>query len=130
MKALNIDWKTSTPLWPQGNANVENFNKTLSKVLQTAKLEERNWRQELQQFLLSYRATPHTTTKIAPSELLYNRKIRGFLPELPTKRVINKHREAKENIERSKASNKKYYDKRHHAKKSNIKEGEITKETL
>ena len=125
MKALNIDWKTSTPLWPQGNANVENFNKTLSKVLQTANLEERNWRQELQRFLLSYRATPHTTTKIAPSELLYNRKIRGFLPQLPTKRVINKHREAKENIERSKARNKKYYDRKHHAKKSNIKEGDI-----
>eukprot|EP00795_Rhopilema_esculentum_P011067 gene11067-19928_t len=124
MKALNIDWKTSNPLWPQGNANVENLNKTLSKVLHKAKLEERNWRQELQRFLLSYRATPHTT-KIAPCELLYNRKIRGFLPELPTKRVINKHREAKENIARGKASNKKYYDIRHHAKKSNIKEGDI-----
>ena len=57
MKALNIEWKTSTPLWPQGNSNVESFNKTLVKVLQTAQLEERNWRQELQRFLLSYRVT-------------------------------------------------------------------------
>ena len=70
MKALNIEWKTSTPLWPQGNSNVENFNKTLVKMLQTAQIEERNWRQELQRFLLSYRVTPHATTKIAPCELL------------------------------------------------------------
>ena len=68
MKALNIEWKTSTHLWPQGNSNVENFNKTLVKVLQTAQLEERNWRQELQRFLLSYRVTPHATKKIAPCE--------------------------------------------------------------
>ena len=30
MKALNIDWNTSTPLWPQRNSNVENFNKTVT----------------------------------------------------------------------------------------------------
>ena len=42
MKALNIEWNTSTPLWPQGSSNVETFNKTLIKVLQTAHLEERN----------------------------------------------------------------------------------------
>ena len=33
MKALDIEWKTSTPLRPQGNSNVENFNKTLVKML-------------------------------------------------------------------------------------------------
>ena len=47
MKALNIDWITSTPLWSQGNSNVEDFNKTLVKVSPTAELEERNWKQEL-----------------------------------------------------------------------------------
>ena len=70
MKALNIEWKTSTPLWLQRNSNVESFNKTLVKVLQTAQLEERNWRQEFERFLLSYRLIPHATTKIAPCELL------------------------------------------------------------
>ena len=125
MKALNIEWKTSTPLWPQGNSNVENFNKTLVKVLQTAQLEERNWRQELQRFLLSYRVTPHATTKIAPCELLYNRTVKGYLPELPSKKVLNKHKAAKENIEKSKERNKANYDKTHHAKESDIKEGDI-----
>ena len=27
MKALNIEWNARTPLWPQGNSNVKNFNK-------------------------------------------------------------------------------------------------------
>ena len=125
MKVLNIDWIRSTPLWPQGNSNVENFDKTLVKVLQTAQLEERNWKQELQRFLLSYRVTPHATTKIAPCELLFNRTVKGYLPELLAKKILNRHKEAKENIEKSKERNKENYDKRHHAKDSNIKEGDI-----
>ena len=55
-----------------------------------AEIEGKNWRQELQRFLLQYHSTPHQTTKVAPSELLFNRKIRGYLPELTHKKVINK----------------------------------------
>ena len=94
-------------------------------MLQTAHLEERNWRQELQRLLLSYRVTPNATTKIAPCELLYKRTVKGYLPELPSKKVLNKHKEAKENIEKSKERNKANYDNRHHAKESDIKEGDI-----
>ena len=115
VKALNIKWNPSTPLWPQSNANVENFNKPLVKLLQTTQLEGRNWRQELQRFLLSYRTTPHATTKIA-CQLLYNRKIRRFLPEMPAKKLVTRHKEAKDNIEKSKMRNKEYYDKRNNAK--------------
>ena len=50
---------------------------------------------------------PHATTKIAPCELLYNRTVKGHLPELPSKKVLNKHKEAEENIEKSKHGNKK-----------------------
>ena len=39
--------------------------------------------------------------------------------------MINKHKEAKENIERSKERNKEYYDTRHHVNKSEISEGDI-----
>ena len=124
-KALNIEWKPSTPLWPQGNANAESFMKPLTKVLQTAHLDGQNWRQELQRFLLSYRTTPHATTKIAPCELLFNRKVRGYLPELTSNKVLNKHKEAKENIEMSKHKNKEYYNRKHKVKSSDIKEEDI-----
>ena len=69
--------------------------------------------------------TPHATTKIALCALLYNRTVNGHLPELPSKKVLNKHKEAKENIEKTKERNKESYDKRHHANESDIKEGDI-----
>lgn len=124
MEALGINWTTSTPLWPQGNAHVERFMKPLGKALQTAKIEGRKWKQELYRFLLSYRATPHSTTKIAPCELLFNRTIRGHLPELRDNTVVNKHDLARENITKSRLENKKAYDKAHRARESGIKEGD------
>ena len=84
--------------------------KPIGKVIKTATLEGKNWRQELQGFLLNYWSTPHATTKVPPCELLFNRKIQGALPELTSKKVINKHKEAKENIDKRKNTNKKYYD--------------------
>ena len=103
--------------------NVESLMKLIGKVLQTAQLEGKNWKQELQRFLLTYRTTPHVTTKVPPFELIFNRTIRGQLPELPAKTVINKHKQAKDNIEKKKAQNKEYYNKKHKAKESEIKEG-------
>ena len=47
------------------------------------------------------------------------------MPELPSKKVLNKHKAAKENIEKSKERNKANYDKTHHAKESDIEEGDI-----
>ena len=113
-KTLGIEWRTITPLWPQGNAVVERFMKPIRKLLKTAEIEGKNWRQEMQQFLLQYSSTPHQTTKVAPSELLFNRKIRGYLPELTNKKVINKM--AKPNLEKKKEENKEYYDRNRKAK--------------
>ena len=52
MEVLGIEWKTSTPLWPQANRNAESIMKPIGKVIKTATLEGKNWRQELQRFLL------------------------------------------------------------------------------
>ncbi|XP_028411670.1 uncharacterized protein K02A2.6-like [Dendronephthya gigantea] len=125
MAALGIEWTRSTPLWPQGNGNAGSVMKPLGKVIKTSVLEGKNWRQELQRFLLNYRSTPHATTKIPPCELLFNRKVQGSLPELSTKKIVNKHQSAKENIEKRKISNKQYYDVKNNTKTSTIKEGDI-----
>ena len=65
----------STPLWPQGNAEVEAFMKPLGKALATAQAEQRSWSQELSRFSLSYRTTPHSSTKVPPAQLLFNREV-------------------------------------------------------
>ena len=124
MNVLGIEWHTSTPHWPQGNANAESFMKPLGKLMKTAQIEGKKWKQELQRFLLSYRSTPHATTKVAPCVLLFNRTIRGQLPELVSRKVLNKHAIAKENIQTGKHKNKNYYDKQHRVQESAIQEGD------
>ncbi len=100
MLAMGIQHTTSSPLWPQGNAEVEAFMKPLGKAIRTANVEGRPWGQELFKFLLTYRSTPHSTTKIPPAQLLYNQEIRGKLPSLPrNSKVIDRHNEARLNDE-------------------------------
>lgn len=71
-----------TPLWPQANGEVERFVKTLKKAVKAAKAVGKNWRKEINIFLMSYRNTPHTTTGVAPSMLMFKRVSRNKLPSV------------------------------------------------
>ena len=82
MKEKCIQHQKSTPLWPQANAEAENFMKPLAKAVRSAHAEGRDWRKFLFQFLLNYWATPHSTTGISPAQLLFNRRINTKLPEI------------------------------------------------
>ena len=124
LKTLGIKYEPSNPCWPQANGEVERFNRSLSKMLQTADTEGKVWREELYRFLLQYRTTPHSTTKVAPCELLFNRSVRGKFPSLEKKLVINKHREAQENEKKSQSYHKEYADKHRHAEESKIRIGD------
>ena len=126
IKALGIRHTTSTPLWPQGNSEVESFMKPLGKSICTAILEKRQGQQELHKFLLNYRITPHTTTKVLPAQLLYNRPVKGKLPMLPRKhKNINRHREARENDQLRKENAMNYANKRRNTKECDIKVGDL-----
>ena len=57
-----------TPRWPQANGEVEKFNQLLEKTIQDAIVDGKVWKEELQRFLLQYRTTPHSTTKVAPAK--------------------------------------------------------------
>nr|XP_039266286.1 uncharacterized protein K02A2.6-like [Styela clava] len=48
-----VQHKSTTPLWPQANGEVE-----------TAQVEGKDWKSELNKFLLAYRSTPHTATGV------------------------------------------------------------------
>ena len=61
-ETLGIEYKTSTPVWPEGNLSVESFMKPLKKVIMTSVVKGKNCCQALQRFFLSYRSSPHTTT--------------------------------------------------------------------
>lgn len=81
----------------------------------------RNWRDDLQDFLHSYRATPHSTTQYSPSELLFGWNIRDKLPGTTRPVSINK---AKENDKSSKEKGRVYTDYKRKAKPNNVDVGD------
>ena len=85
---LGFKHRRITPCWPRANGEAERLVQTLEKSIRITHLEGKNWKQELYKFLRQYRATPHSTTSVSPSEALNNRKLKTTIPELPLTNVI------------------------------------------
>ena len=68
-------------MWPRANGLTERFMKNINKVIRTAIAENKNWREQLRHMLINYRTSPHAVTGITPSELFFNRKVRGYVPD-------------------------------------------------
>ena len=68
---LGFKHRKITPHWPKANSETERFMKSLKKVIQTAAVESANEAQQINKFLTSYRATPHTSTKVSPHQVLF-----------------------------------------------------------
>ena len=79
MQSNKISHPKITPLWPQGNAEAENFMKPLKKCVKQPMLRRKTGRQ-LQQFLLIYQATPRLTTHVAPTTALFGRTKLSSMP--------------------------------------------------
>ena len=82
LKKNGIEHRRTTPLWPQANGEIERQNRTILKRLRISQAEGRDWRSQMDDFLMMYRCTPHSTTGVSPAELLFDRKIRTKLPQL------------------------------------------------
>ena len=83
---LGFTHRKITPLWPRANGEVERFMRTVKKVVKTATVEQKPWKEELLKFLRNYRATPHGSTDKAPATALFNRPMRVKLPEAQAQR--------------------------------------------
>ena len=93
-KEWGIHHHRVTPLYPQANSEIERFFRTIMKTIKIAVLENKDWKEELRNFLLVYRNTPHSTTGKSPAELIYGRSIRDKLPSIeqePTASYKNCH---------------------------------------
>ena len=112
------------PYWPQGNAEIERFYRTLGKAIKTMHVEGKDWKTSLDYFLFQYRSTPHSTTKESPAKLLMGRELRGKLPLL-TQRDSTALRKAKTRDNIQKQKSKQYFDKRFKAKSSQIQQGDM-----
>ena len=70
-----------TPHWPSANGEVERMNRTIKHAIQCAHHDGKNWRDEVQNFLLVYRTTPHTITGAAPADLMFKYAARNDIPQ-------------------------------------------------
>ena len=113
---------TSTPLWPQANGEVERQNRSLLKAMRVAHSEGRDWRKELQKFLLGYRSTPHTTTGVSPPKLLFGGEIRSKLPGVEELGSASNESEVLDRDRERKQKGKDYADNLRGACESNLKE--------
>lgn len=121
---LGFKHRRITPYWPRANGEAERFMKTIEKCIRAAHLDGKNWKQEMYVFLRHYRATPHTTTGISPSEALNNRKLKTSLPELPTS-PPSLHQKMQQRDKHQKEKMKSYADSKARAQESSIKPGQV-----
>ena len=113
-----------TPYAPWANGMAETFMRSLKKLMQTCKIEQSNWRQQLQRFLRAYRAAPHKSTGFAPSTVMFNG--RRYKTRLPTKKMYQNVfiKEMKEADNKSKQRMKRYADHKSYVKENDTKVGD------
>ena len=127
LNEMGIEHRYTTPLWPRANGEVERQNRSLLKSMRAAHAEGKNWREELNRFLLAYRSTPHSTTGKSPAELLFRRKLTSKMPELVNveeEEVEVSDQAVRDRDTQRKQFNKDYVDKKFHARDRNVREGD------
>ncbi|KAG5875425.1 hypothetical protein JTB14_005323 [Gonioctena quinquepunctata] len=78
----NIQLIHTPPYWPQANGEVENMYKSILKRLQICQNNNRNYKGDIQKFIMMHNVTPNGTTGKSPSELIFNRRIRDKIPSV------------------------------------------------
>jgi len=115
------------PEAPNSNGHVEGFMKNLTKIMQTAKTERKPWKKALVEFLRAYRSTPHSSTGVAPSQLLFGFNRTNRLPSAMIDSVSRDEykKMAQINDKAAKLKAKTANDSKRHAKTHSIKEDDL-----
>ena len=83
-KDLGFHHQRITAYWPEANAVVETFMKTVGKVCKCAQIDGKSWKLEFYRFLRNYRATSHTSTGLPPATVLNGVPLKTKLPQVCT----------------------------------------------
>jgi len=128
LEEYGVEHRTSIPLWPQSNGEVERQNRSLLKAIKIAQLESKSskqWKLELSKFLMAYRSTPHASTGVSPFSLMFGREMRTKLPSWNcAENTLESVDEIRERDWINKLQGKLYADKRRRATKLDVKVGD------
>jgi len=114
--------------YPQANGAIERWNRVLKETLLTAEQERKPWKSFVQDFLLTYRATPHSTTGLSPYELMFNRKMRTKVNIGPaSKATLLSEKQLRSHVISKQNASKVYTDARRGAQVPKIKEGSLVR---
>lgn len=122
-----IDIRKAIPLSPQSNGSVERQNQGIIKALAASKLENRNWRLALREYVHRHNTlVPHSRLGVTPFEMMVGWKYRGTFPSLWSGQETNcrDQQDLAEKDAEAKLASKKYADSTRGAKESDIGVGD------
>ena len=123
---MGFQHRKITPYHPQANGQAESFMKNIAKVIRSAKVERKNWKQAMNAFLRNYRSTPHATTGVPPSVLMFGTNRTNRLPtiidENKAKSTWDEYAKSEDQFQKQKAQL--YQNKKRHAKAQNFQTGD------
>ena len=90
------------PYHPSSNGLAERFVQTFKRAMKANEKDGRSPSHRLVEFLMTYRATPHATTGVAPTTLFLQRQIRTRLDLLRL--------DVKRNVQQKQAAQKSHHD--------------------
>lgn len=124
-RRLGFTHRHITPYWPRANGEIERCMRNLTKVVQNAKISGINKETELQNFLRVYRDTPHSSTKTAPSLLMFGRSTTSGLPAIDAYKYASDpiNQQARKNDAEAKQVMKDHFDSKMKANYPQIQKG-------
>ena len=100
---------------------VERFNRGLKDCLETTSIQGTPWKPFTRSFLMDYRATPHSTTGVSPSQLLHGRQMRTKL-QIMDKTPVHVHENVVcVRVRKIQENSKQYTDMKRAARKTSFK---------
>ena len=99
--------------------------RNVNKIVRNSERTGKSWKPEAFRFLRSYRSTPHTSTGVSPSDLLFKNCDTSRLPKWTTHTALEKSQErvAAINDAKAKASMKTFADNRRRTKPHHLTVG-------